>query len=60
MNGTHYCSGNICESEISDGIAEFFFQFSAGSAFHRCVNVGRTAALYGRMAQDDQDHFHPR
>ncbi len=43
------CRGNICEGKISDGIAdrEFFFQFSASSAFHRCVNGERTAALYG-------------
>lgn len=38
----------------------FSFQFSAGSAFHRCVNVGQTAALYSGKAQDDQDRFHPR
>lgn len=61
MNGIHYCSGNnICEGEILIADREFFFQFSAGSAFHRCLNVGRTAALYGGKAQDDQDHFHPR
>lgn len=48
--------------KISDGTSdlEFFFRFSAGSAFHRCANVGWTAVLYGRMAQDDRDHFHPR
>lgn len=58
-NGAFLRVNRICEGKISDGIAdrEFFFQFSAGSAFHRCVNVGWTAALYGRMAQDD--HFHP-
>lgn len=40
-------------------IAELFFQFSAGSAFHRCVNAGRTAAFYSGNVQDDRDRFRP-
>lgn len=63
MNELCYCSGkSICEGRIFNGITdhEFFFQFSAGSAFHRCVNVGWTAAFYGGTVQDDRDHFHHR
>lgn len=33
--------------EILKADQEFFFQFSAGSTFHRCINAGQTAALYG-------------